>query len=189
MAGRIVCILGTGSNSCYFDGKRIHTEIDSLGYVLMDEASGNYFGKRLLRDYFYKKMPEKLRQDFASRFNLNSDVIKQNLYKEPNPNAYLASFAAFIFTSQEVNGYFYKLISEGIQRFIEDRVLCFKEAQHLNGKALYSFRLIPDRGSWMEVQFDTNDLYTCIQELSQLKSNRLKRHLHLGWSDNKNSWI
>ena len=56
----IVCILGTGSNSCYFDGKDIHMSVESLGYTLMDEASGNYFGKRLIRDYFYKKMPSEL---------------------------------------------------------------------------------------------------------------------------------
>ena len=125
----IVCILGTGSNSCYFDGKEIHNSIESLGYILMDEASGNYFGKRLIRDYYYKKMPEELAKDFEKRYQLDSDEIKINLYKKPNPNMYLASFAEFIFTSEEVNGYFYKLISEGILKFIEYRILCFKEAQ------------------------------------------------------------
>ncbi|MFT4698177.1 MAG: N-acetylglucosamine kinase-like BadF-type ATPase [Flavobacteriaceae bacterium] len=125
----IVCILGTGSNSCYFDGKEIHNSIESLGYMLMDEASGNYFGKRLIRDYYYKKMPEELALDFEKRYELDSDEIKTNLYKKSNPNMYLASFAEFIFTSEEVNGYFYKLISEGILKFIEYRILCFKEAQ------------------------------------------------------------
>ncbi|WP_374958000.1 BadF/BadG/BcrA/BcrD ATPase family protein [Gilvibacter sp.] len=127
----IVCILGTGSNSCYFDGKNIHMEVDSLGYALMDEASGNYFGKRLIRDYFYKKMPDKLAKEFEKRFDLNTDVIKLNVYKRPNPNTYLASFAEFIFTSEEVNGYFYKLISEGMFKFIENKILCYKEAQHV----------------------------------------------------------
>jgi N-acetylglucosamine kinase-like BadF-type ATPase len=125
----IVCILGTGSNSCYFDGKDVHTSVDSLGYILMDEASGNYFGKRLLRDFFYKRMPIKLALKFKEQFNLEADFIKLNLYKNPNPNRYLASFAEFIFTSDEVNGYFYKLISEGVTKFLENRVLCFKEAQ------------------------------------------------------------
>ncbi|WP_203292622.1 N-acetylglucosamine kinase [Luteirhabdus pelagi] len=125
----IVCILGTGSNSCYFDGKDIHTSVASLGYILMDEASGNYFGKRLIRDYFYKKMPTVLAKDFEQRFNLDPNEIKVNLYKRPNPNTYLASFAEFIFTSEEVNGYFYKLISEGMNKFIENRILCYKKAQ------------------------------------------------------------
>jgi len=127
----IVCILGTGSNSCYFDGETIHTPIPSLGYTLMDEASGNYFGKRLIRDYYYKKMPAELITKFEERFDLDPDEIKMNLYKKPNPNTYLASFAEFIFTSEEVNGYFYKLISEGMLKFIEYKILCFKEAQHV----------------------------------------------------------
>ena len=127
----IVCILGTGSNSCFFDGQKIHDNVPSLGYVLMDEASGNYFGKRLIRDYYYQKMPQKLAKQFEKRFDLDPDVIKINVYKKSNPNAYLASFAEFIFTSEEVNGYFWKLISEGMTKFIENRVLCYKEAQNV----------------------------------------------------------
>lgn len=127
----IVCILGTGSNSCYFDGENLKIGIASLGFILMDEASGNYFGKRLIRDYYYGKMPIALAKEFESRFNLDADEIKRNLYKEENPNAYLAHFAEFVFTSTEVNDYFYKLISEGMARFIENRVLCFKEAHNV----------------------------------------------------------
>lgn len=126
----IVCILGTGSNSCYFDGKTTRTAVDSLGYILMDEASGNYFGKRLIRDYYYKKMPQYLAEEFEKKYDLSSDVIKENLYKKENPNTYLASFAEFIFTNER-NGYFYKLIMEGMKNFIEHRVLCFKEAQNV----------------------------------------------------------
>ncbi|MFD0933231.1 N-acetylglucosamine kinase [Psychroflexus salinarum] len=127
----IVCILGTGSNSCFFDGKKVHMEIESLGYVLMDEASGNYFGKRLIRDYYYKFMGDDMSREFSKRYNLDADTIKRNVYKEDNPNTYLASFAEFIFTSEERNGYFYKLIYEGIEKFIERRVMCFKQAQNV----------------------------------------------------------
>lgn len=127
----IVCIFGTGSNSCYFDGLTTKTHVDSLGFILMDEASGNYFGKRLIRDYFYKKMPSKLAADFEKRFDLDPDTIKLNLYKKPNPNTYLASFAEFIFTSEEENAYFYNLISEGVLKFIEYKILCYKEAQQV----------------------------------------------------------
>ena len=136
----IVCILGTGSNSCYFDGENISTAVDSLGYILMDEASGNYFGKRLIRDYFYKKMPQGLAEEFEKQYDLTPDAIKENLYKKENPNSYLASFAEFIFT-QERNGYFYSLIDEGMKNFIEHRVLCFKQAQkvpvHFIGSIAY----------------------------------------------------
>ncbi len=125
----IVCILGTGSNSCFFDGSKIRMEVESLGYVLMDEASGNYFGKRLIRDYYYKTMGEDMSREFEKRYDLNADTIKKNVYKEENPNTYLASFAEFIFTAEERNGYFYKLIYEGMEKFIERRVMSFKEAQ------------------------------------------------------------
>lgn len=126
----IVCILGTGSNSCYFDGENVHMAVNSLGFILMDEASGNYFGKRLIRDYYYKRMPPDLAEKFEKVFNLESDEIKKNLYKKENPNTYLASFAEFIFTNER-NGYFYKLVHEGIQDFMQTRVLCFKEAQNV----------------------------------------------------------
>lgn len=126
----IVCILGTGSNSCFYDGKTVRTAVKSLGYILMDEASGNYFGKRLLRDYFYNKMPQHLADIFKNKYDVNPAVIEEHLYKKENPNTYLASFAEFIFTNER-NGYFYKLISEGMKDFIEHRVLCYKEAQNM----------------------------------------------------------
>lgn len=127
----IVCILGTGSNSCYYDGTEIHAPIPALGYVLMDEASGNYFGKRLIRDYYYHRMPKEIASEFENRFNLEADEIKMNLYKKPNPNAYLASFAQFIFMQKEINPYFYALIKEGISNFIECRILCYEKAHEV----------------------------------------------------------
>ncbi len=127
----VICILGTGSNSCYFDGTDIHTPIPALGYILMDEASGNYFGKRLIRDYYYHRMPPKIALEFEKCYNLEADDIKMNLYKKPNPNAYLASFAQFIFTQKEINPYFYKLIKEGVLNFIECHILCFEKAHEV----------------------------------------------------------
>ena len=122
----IVCILGTGSNSCYFDGKDIHQAVDSLGYILMDEASGNYFGKRLIRDYYYKRMPPEISEKFEEKFDLSSDAIKMNIYRKDNPNTYLASFAEFIFTNER-NGYFYKLLHEGMTDFVHSRVLAYPQ--------------------------------------------------------------
>ncbi len=127
----IVCILGTGSNSCFFDGEKVHMEVESLGFILMDEASGNYFGKRLIRDYYYKYMGEDMSREFERRYDLRADTIKSNVYKQENPNTYLAHFAEFIFTSEERNGYFYKLIYEGMEKFIERRVMCYKNAQNV----------------------------------------------------------
>lgn len=155
----IVCILGTGSNSCYFDGSTIETGVESLGYTLMDEASGNYFGKRLIRDYFYKKMPEALAKSFEERYELSPDIIKEHLYNKENPNTYLASFAEFIFQNEQ-NGYFYKLISEGMKDFIEHRVMCYQEAQnvpiHFIGSiAFFSEEIIRDVAKLYQLEIGT----------------------------------
>lgn len=127
----IVCILGTGSNSCYFDGTEIHSPIPSLGYTLMDEASGNYYGKKLLQDYYYQRMPSEIASEFQQKFNLEPDDVKTNLYKKANPTAYLASFAKFIFSKDETTPYFDHLIREGIENFIECRILSFKASAHV----------------------------------------------------------
>jgi N-acetylglucosamine kinase-like BadF-type ATPase len=120
----IVCILGTGSNSCYYDGTTVHMNTVSLGYSVMDEASGNYFGKLLLREYFYGKMPKRIAKKFEEVYNLDADVIKYHLYKQPNPNRYLASFAKFMFEFKE-DKYIKKIIKRGFQEFFKYRVLPF----------------------------------------------------------------
>ncbi len=117
----IICILGTGSNSSYFDGEKLHNSVPSLGYVLMDEASGNYFGKKLIRDYFYKKMPEDIRIQFTSEYDLSADKIKLNLYKKENPNTYLATFAEFLFKNER-NDYFTTVLKKGIKDFFKNRI-------------------------------------------------------------------
>ena len=122
----IVCILGTGSNSCYFDGKNTKMLVPSLGYILMDEASGNHFGKRLVIDYFYNQMPLDIAQEFKKEFNLDPDYIKKNLYREPNPNMYLASFAKFMFDFKE-NAYIKDIITCGFQEFFKYRILPFNK--------------------------------------------------------------
>jgi len=122
----LVCILGTGSNSCYFDGTKVQMKTPSLGYILMDEASGNYFGKVLLKEYFYKKMPKVMAASFKKEFNLDADEIKQHLYRMPNPNMYLASFAKFMFEFKEEK-YIKKIIKRGFQEFFKYRVLPFEK--------------------------------------------------------------
>ena len=126
----IVCILGTGSNSCYFDGKTIHIKSPSLGYTIMDEASGNYFGKQLIRDFYYNKMPKSIAKNFNEQFILDADVVKFNLYRQPNPNMYLASFAKFMFDFKEEK-YIKKLIKKGFQEFFEYRILPFNKKQEV----------------------------------------------------------
>jgi N-acetylglucosamine kinase-like BadF-type ATPase len=144
----IICILGTGSNSCYFDGENLHTKSASLGYILMDEASGNYFGKLLLRDYYYNKMPKAIAEKFENEFNLEADHIKENLYRKPNPNMYLASFAKFMFEFKDEK-YIKRIIKRGFQEFFKYRILPFeKDAQtplYFIGSIAYYFREILEK--------------------------------------------
>jgi len=121
----IVCILGTGSNSCYYDGEKLEKNVISLGYILMDEASGNYFGKKLLKDYFYKKMPLEIAIKFKESYNLDPDEIKKNLYREESPNAYLGNFAQFMFEFKK-HPYIRRLLEEGFSNFFENRVLPYQ---------------------------------------------------------------
>ncbi|MEN8804013.1 MAG: N-acetylglucosamine kinase [Wenyingzhuangia sp.] len=118
----IVCILGTGSNSCYFDGKEAKSGSPSLGWAIMDEASGNYFGRKLIRDFYYKVMPEEIRAKFKKDFNLESDHIKNELYRGEAPNTYLASHAAFMFDFKD-HEYIKALIEEGVDEFFKYRII------------------------------------------------------------------
>ena len=122
----VVCILGTGSNCSYYDGEKLHQRVFSLGYTLMDDASGNYYGKQLIRDYYFNHMPHYIRVSFEEKYNLESDYIKYNLYKQPNPNAYLASFAEFMFLNKE-SEYIQNLIKDGIRLFARNMIFQFKE--------------------------------------------------------------
>ena len=124
----IVCIIGTGSNCTYFDGRDIEQRITSLGYVLMDEASGNFFGKQLIRAFYFKTMPEDLANKFEEEYDLNPDQIKENVYRKENPNTYLAKFAQFIIKNKEVRE-MKSIIEDGLQRFISHQILQFENAK------------------------------------------------------------
>lgn len=117
----IVSILGTGSNCSFFDGELLHQKVQSLGYMAMDDCSGNQFGKQLIRAYYFKKMPKDLADNFEKVHDLNADVIKHNLYKEPNPNAYLATFAKFLIQNKE-HEFCQKMILENMQIFVDNYI-------------------------------------------------------------------
>jgi len=117
----VVCILGTGSNCSYFNGETIEQRVDSLGFSMMDDASGNYFGRQLIRDYYFNHMPQKLKLSFSEKYNMDSDFIKYNLYKQPNPNAYMASFAEFMFLNKD-SEYIVNVIKDGIRLFAKNMI-------------------------------------------------------------------
>lgn len=122
----VVCILGTGSNCCFYDGENIHLKVPAMGYLLMDEASGNYFGKELLKRYFYNQMPADLKSSFEKEFLLNKNEVINNLFQSETPNKYLAELAVFLFKYKE-HSLMDTIIREGISKFIDNNVLQFKE--------------------------------------------------------------
>ncbi|OUU21044.1 MAG: N-acetylglucosamine kinase [Flavobacteriaceae bacterium TMED48] len=126
----IVCILGTGSNCTYFDGKEIEQRVTSLGYILMDEASGNFYGKQLIRSYYFKTMSEDLAKEFEQEYDLTPDTIKENIYRRENPNTYLATFSRFLIKHKK-NEVFQGIISKGLERFINHQILQFENAKDI----------------------------------------------------------
>lgn len=126
----IVCILGTGSNCSYFDGNDIIQKVISLGYILMDDASGNYYGRQLIRDYHFNRIPKDLADKFAASFDLTSDSVKNHLYKNPNPNTYLATFARFLIENRN-HDYCQSLIQRGLIEFVECQILQFEDAREI----------------------------------------------------------
>ncbi len=124
----ISCIIGTGSNSCFFDGERISEKVPALGYILGDEGSGTYMGKRLLADYLYHRLPEEMATAFRIETGLDKDGIVNHVYKEPNANVYLASFVPFIQKFSETN-YVKELVLNGFKQFLQIHVCCFDNYQ------------------------------------------------------------
>lgn len=126
----IVCILGTGSNCSYFDGTVLHQKVQSLGYIAMDDCSGNRFGRHLLRGYMFNKMPAALAKEFETAYNVDPDNIKHNLYKEPNPNAYLATFAKFLIKHKDTE-FCKKYIYAEMEDFVENYIMQFENCKEV----------------------------------------------------------
>jgi N-acetylglucosamine kinase-like BadF-type ATPase len=126
----IVSILGTGSNCSFFDGKDLHQKVQSLGYIIMDDCSGNVFGKELIRKYYFNKMPQHLAVEFEKEYDMTPDYIKSKLYKESNPNAYLATFAKFLIQHKE-DPFCKKIIYKGMKSFVKNYIKQFDNYQEV----------------------------------------------------------
>ncbi len=98
----VACIMGTGSNSCYYDGEKVVDNVSPLGYILGDEGSGAVLGKLLVGDVLKKQLPEAICEKFLKQYNTNRTEIITNVYKKPAANRYLASFAPFISENNDV---------------------------------------------------------------------------------------
>lgn len=125
----IACILGTGSNSCYYDGKKILDNVTSLGWLLGDEGSGTHLGKALLRAWFYRELPADLNAAFNTAYPEGPDAIKDRVY-EKGANAYLASFTRFLGDHLQ-HPYIQKLVADSLGEFLDRHVCKYSGYQHV----------------------------------------------------------
>jgi glucosamine kinase len=123
----IACILGTGSNSCYYDGRKIVKNSPGLGYVLGDEGSGAYLGKKVIQYYLYNTFDDELRARFDATYVTNTTEILEHVYKKPLPNRYLAGFARFLADNR---GHYMieNIIEDGLNDFFFTHLCKYGEA-------------------------------------------------------------
>lgn len=126
----IACILGTGSNSCLYDGEKIIGNVANLGWILADEGSGTYMGKRLMFDYFREEMPASVAEKLHARFPFTREEVLEKVYQQEKPGAFLASFAKFIFQNLG-EPYCYKLAYQSFADFFQNNVMKYKNFEKL----------------------------------------------------------
>ena len=126
----ITCILGTGSNSCYYDGKNIFEHGPSLGFIMGDEASGNYFGKKILNLYFNNIMPDELKKILEYSFETDIAIINEKVYNTSRANVFLAKYFPFIIETKS-HPLIQKLIKDTLDEFISIHIKGFNNYQEV----------------------------------------------------------
>ncbi len=143
----IACILGTGSNSCYYDGKKILDNVTSLGWLLGDEGSGTHLGKALLRAWFYRELPTDLNSAFNEAYPEGPNVIKDKIY-EKGANAYLASFTRFLGDHLQ-HPYIQRLVADSLGEFLDRHVTKYSGYQsvpvHFVGSIAHHFQQVLEK--------------------------------------------
>ncbi len=126
----VACILGTGSNTCVYDGNQIVKNIPSLGFVLGDEGSGGYFGKRILNGYYYKTMPEDLRNSLQNQYYMNLEPVLHKVYEEPQANRFVASFSKLL-GEYKSHPYIREMVKKGFEAFADKQLSFFEESKEM----------------------------------------------------------
>jgi N-acetylglucosamine kinase-like BadF-type ATPase len=139
----IACILGTGSNSCFYNGRKLIKNSPGIGFILGDEGSGSYLGKKVIQYYLYQTFDEELMTSFEKRFLTSPMEILENVYKKPMANRYLASFAIFL---AENRGHYMieNIIEDGLNDFFFTHIYKYKESWthpiNFIGSVAYGFK-------------------------------------------------
>jgi N-acetylglucosamine kinase-like BadF-type ATPase len=151
----IACIIGTGSNSCYYDGKIIRSNVAPLGYILGDEGGAADLGRKLLSEVLKKQLPPEICSLFFDTYNITRAEILENTYMKPFPNRYLGQFAKFISANIHMPE-LQSLVSSGFDEFIKHNLLQYPEAAELpssfTGSIAYHFR------TYLEESLNRNNL-------------------------------
>jgi N-acetylglucosamine kinase-like BadF-type ATPase len=124
----IACILGTGSNSCDYDGTAILATRPAAGYILGDEGGGCYVGRKFLSDFIHEEMPGKIREAAIERFHISQDIIQDHVYRQPFPSRYMASFCRFI-SENKSDPYCYGLFYNSFKDFFAKHVCKYEDYQ------------------------------------------------------------
>lgn len=128
----IACILGTGSNSCLYDGKEIIENVPSLGFILGDEGSGAVLGKLLVSAIFKNQLPTDLKNKFLEKYELTVAIVQENVYKKPFPNRYLAKLSIFLLENIE-HPVIRRIVYEEFNRFIQRNVMQYAYKENRTG--------------------------------------------------------
>jgi N-acetylglucosamine kinase-like BadF-type ATPase len=152
----VACILGTGSNTGYYNGKKITKNSPGLGYVLGDEGSGAYLGKKVLQYYLYQTFDEELMSSFEQTYQLDRTQILNKVYKEPTPNKFLASFCTFL-SSHRGHYMIENIIEDGLNDFFFTHLNKLNESWlhpiHFVGSVAYGFKdIIKQLGASNELE-------------------------------------
>ena len=146
----ITCIMGTGSNSCYYDGMNIARNRPSLGYVLGDEGSGAFIGKKFIQDYLYGKTPDSVLTKFEQEYpGLTIDKILDKVYSGYLPNRFLASFTEFIQTNIS-NPYLHGLVYECFYAFLDNHVCKYDNYKELTPQLNDYDEVFDDDDGWTD---------------------------------------
>lgn len=139
----IACILGTGSNSCLYDGTDIIRHTPPLGYILGDEGSGAALGKQLASDCLKRQLPDALCRKFLQQYELTSEILLERVYKQPFPNRFLAGLSRFLWeniTEQPI----YNLVYDSFRSFLVRNVLAYERCEtypiHFTGSVAYYYK-------------------------------------------------
>ncbi|WP_118194020.1 N-acetylglucosamine kinase [Albibacterium indicum] len=178
-----ISTMGTGSNISFFDGENALPSRFGTGFILGDIGSGAWFGKKLVTDFLYDQMPSDISIEFAGTYEVNKEIVMKNVYQEPHPNAYLASFAPFL-ADHTSHDYITDMLCNGFEDFVKTNIFSYADYEdyecHFVGSIAYFYSeqlKVVCKNNHVRIgkiiQQPIQDLYAFVVEKETQKSNYL----------------